>query len=637
MKLGDLLDKLYRKSPKEIEKRKISEDIYDPTEAKQVEDRFGEVESVIIEGQEEGKLPEKEKTKNRNRLFVISGIVLGALILLGFVFLVFIKFSSKSFDENRIEIAMEGLDKIESPAEINYQLKISNKNLVDLGGVSVTVRFSDAVSAKEADFYAKKGANSLVINVGQINSRKSKEFDLKFDVLSSKREQIYFDVTMQYEPENFSSSFEKKYQKSVDVVPFPVSVNIIPTQQASSGEKVDLDIIVKNDGSKEHSNLVVEIEYPNGFTFESSNPGVEGADKNIWRMDRLNPGEEKHLIVTGTIEGLFENSKNFKAKLYKNENEEKKVLFESEGTVQIVLDRVEIFQEVAKENVYAGDEIFYKIRFKNTSEIPLRDLIITEEINSRILNKAEMEIFDKGHYDSANNQIIWKASDVPELNVLEPNQEGMVTFKAKVKENFPMSNENDKNYSVVSQAAIHSLDVDSPIGYNKQIKSAQGEVKINSKLVLDTSAEYNSDKVENFGPIPMKVEEETTFAVKFEIKNTSNDLKNVVLKATFPSGVVWKNNYKSDDEAGVQFNERTNHLEWVLGTVNAGTGFFNDSKELVFQIGVIPSVNQIDEYVNLVNQIDVEAEDVYTGNKVQYEFGGLASLHVSDIEKKKVE
>ena len=114
------------------------------------------------------------------------------------------------------------------------------------------------------------------------------------------------------------------------------------------------------------------------------------------------------------------------------------------------------------------------------------------------------------------------------------------------------------------------------------------------------------------------------------ILNTSNDLKNVVLRTSLSPGVEWKNNFIPDDP-GIGFNSRTNELKWVIGSLDAGTGFINPVETMAFQLGITPAENQADGRVEILGEVYVEALDTYTGNAVEYNFRESNVSSISDI------
>jgi len=77
-----------------------------------------------------------------------------------------------------------------------------------------------------------------------------------------------------------------------------------------------------------------------------------------------------------------------------------------------------------------------------------------------------------------------------------------------------------------------------------------------------------------------------------KLADISNDITDGKVVMTLGAGVKWKNNFLPQDTS-VSFNDRTNELVWNAGSLAAGTGIITDPKELIFQIGISPSQNQV--------------------------------------------
>jgi len=179
-------------------------------------------------------------------------------------------------------------------------------------------------------------------------------------------------------------------------------------------------------------------------------------------------------------------------------------------------------------------------------------------------------------------------------------------------------------------AKIDSPDISTPEGSNKTVSASAVNVKLNSKLGLSAQGYYNDSEIKNSGPIPLETGKETTFTIHLKLMNVSNDLTNANVTAAFPAGVKWKNVFSPTD-ANVSFNDRSDELVWNLGTLPAGIGVLTDPRELIFQIGVTPSQNQVGNFVQLLGKTVFSAEDVFTKEKLSSTLAGKDSNLSEDM------
>lgn len=632
MKLTDVFKKIfYREEPKVV-KRKVSRDYYDPRREK--EGRFAKISGDIYQEQEVGAKPEEIKQEKNRETVIKAAVIFGVILVLAVSFLVYLRATSNTYNDEKVKINIIGSEKVEAPARIKYEIEVRNNNLVELEDTVAFVEgpfLGKLVQSDEVEIQNDRLARK---KLGTINKKGSKKFFVEVDFLASKQDQTYINVRLEYQPKNFSSQFSAKASKDVLVYPSSLSLKIVPTSQAASGEKIMIEAFIKNESELARENIFVEINYPEEFSFLAGEP-EPNTGNNRWLIKKIGPREERKIKIEGTLDGLYETVKQIHGALKEEYSGGERVIFEAEAVVKMVTDRVVLQQVVSQESVYAGGNLTYNIFFRNSSPVPLRDLILTQHISSAVINKELIQPANGGFYNSRENTITWKASDVPELKVLEPNQQAKVSFTVALQDNLPTKSKEDKNFKIVSQAEIHSLDIDSPIGHNKKIFSSNKEVSVNSKLILEREIVQKDEIISTEGPIPMEVDKETTFLVKLKVLNTSNDLKNVILKTSLPSGVAWKNQVEPTN-SGVEFNERTNEMSWLIGTVEAHTGFSKPALSLVFKVGITPSQNQIGYSPELLNALIISADDTFTKKKIQYEFKGANTNEVKDIKEQKV-
>jgi hypothetical protein len=257
-----------------------------------------------------------------------------------------------------------------------------------------------------------------------------------------------------------------------------------------------------------------------------------------------------------------------------------------------------------------GDKLNYAIAFRNDGTVGLRDAIVTVELGSPYLNYQELFLKTPGAYDEARKVIVWKASDVPALASIEPGASGQIEFSVPVLRTFQLQN-NDKSLSIQSVAKIDSVDLPTPIGSNKIIGSNTLLVKINSLVTPNLQVFYNDKTFPNSGPLPPVVGKETTYTVHLRLSNSSSDISTARAVISLPTGISYKSKFSPSSET-VVFNERSNELAWELGTFGAAK-----TRELVFQIGVTPSQNNVGKNLVLINGVSITGLDTYTKGNVQ--------------------
>ncbi len=396
-------------------------------------------------------------------------------------------------------------------------------------------------------------------------------------------------------------------------------------QNAAAGNAVSYTVSYQNTGQEDFSDLKIKADFPSGFSFSNSEP-LAAQDNNLWYIGNLAAGQSGQVKINGVINGSMDEEKTLKVSIGEIGADNNFISYgETESRLKIIGSPIVLSETVngEKDNVYvnAGDRLVFKIAYKNNGSIGLRDVILTLEADSPVLDYAHIDMSNsKGSFDANKKIVTWKASDVSDFSTLAPNAEGEISFSVPVKDVIPVTGPKDKNFSFSAIARMDSPDIPTPEGANKVVASNAVGVKLNSKLLSSVQGFYNDAEITNTGPLPLKVGQETTFTMHLKTANVSNDITDGKVVMTLGPGTNWKNNFLPKD-ASVSFNDRTNELTWNVGSLAAGKGIITDPQELIFQIGITPAQNQVGNFAALLSKTVFSAKDAFTGQALEAKLG----------------
>ena len=224
----------------------------------------------------------------------------------------------------------------------------------------------------------------------------------------------------------------------------------------------------------------------------------------------------------------------------------------------------------------------------------------------------------QGAFDQNSKVITWKGVDSPSLKLLGPGQTGEIFFSIKVKSNIPVEAVNDKNFVLSSIVKIDSPDIKSTLESNKIIAGNRLDIKLESKIFMETKGFYNDSVIINSGPIPPQVGKATTYTIHWKVFNISNDIANAQVSAELPTGVIMTDKIVPNDGM-LTYNSRNNSILWEIGNLAAGVGTLTPPKEVSFQVQIIPAINQLNNKVDLINSAVFSAKDLFTNTDVSFE------------------
>jgi hypothetical protein len=108
------------------------------------------------------------------------------------------------------------------------------------------------------------------------------------------------------------------------------------------------------------------------------------------------------------------------------------------------------------------------------------------------------------------------------------------------------------------------------------------------------------------------VGQETVYTIVWSLKNSSNALEDVTVKAFLPSYARWKGAVLPGS-ASVSYTESRSEITWRAGAAAAGTGFSRPAQEVAFQIGFIPTSFHKGGDAELISQATAQGTDVFAG------------------------
>lgn len=623
---------------------------------------------------------ESEQRKSRfkmNRKTILAVLFL-ALFIFAFAAYFMFKEGQKSFDNEKVKISIEAQESTVSGEELSMALAYSNKTDVALNNIILSISTPKNFIFSSAEKEPKKEANILSWNIGELKAGETGKIKIFGKIIGEKDNVYDFSSKISYKPSNFNSEFKSSAEAGIKISSTPFELSVNAPSAVINGEEIDYFIEYQNI-SGDKFDAVIKTYLPNGFLYLSSEPKANEEKENylIWKIDDMAPGAEKKKIsIKGKITGNKDEEKEIKTILEasKNSDEEKVEYLARKASIKIQEIPIAISQAVngsANYSAYKGEELEYKIKFKNISDKEIKGLVINSELEGnadfRSLTVAN------GSYDD-KFKMTWSAFNVPELASLASEQEGEVSFKVKVKEFIEIKNPNDKNLILKNKAVVSIFNFDSDSSrIGREIASSESEVKLNSSLFIRARGYFNDDgRIKNFGFIPPEAGKETSYTIHWNLSNLFNDIENLKVISVLPPGAKWTGNYinsegkislgdenngvfiPSREESGAEagtgaqvsaipqtpsdngdilkenteveikkiteekfyYNPETREIVWELPKLDANTGILSPAKEVVFQISVTPEESDAGNVMEILGEVKAEGYDEFAEKEI---------------------
>ncbi|MFH1402324.1 MAG: hypothetical protein ABIG87_01720 [Patescibacteria group bacterium] len=566
----------------------------------------------------------KTKIKTTNKIGFLGKLVIFSIIFfcvsLGTAFFVFYKGVNVVSTEN-VDISISGPSSVGGGEELAFQITTQNNNSVDLELADLIIKYPEgtlSANDKNDDLtQIRKALNTVPAGSSVTNMFKVVVFGNEGSV-----KEIL--ITIEYRAKGSNAVFfkERKYEIMIDSSPVVFAIDC--PAEAMTGQDFICSIDITSNSNKVIKDFLFVADYPFGFAFKKSNIKPSYKD-NVWSFDDIQPNSKTTLKIEGVLGGQDKEEKVFKfyggVEDKENKNEIKAKLVSVMESILIkktfIGADLVLNGDYGAEYVSSSDKnIRADILWSNNLPVKLTDMEISVKLNGIVFDEASVS-HDSGFYRSIDNTILWKKGDEPQLAILNPGDNGNLSFSFFI---FPLS------YISNSRMKNSEIDMELIISANKLTNDGMAErietklskiIKINTDLILTAQTLRSIGKFENSGPIPPKVDTETSYTIVWTAMNTSNDISNAKVVASLPSYVKWTGNIYPKFE-NISFNPVGGEIVWNIGNIKAGDGVTTMAQEVSFQVILEPSLSQFGLEPILVDNIFIEGLDNFTNKIIKY-------------------
>ncbi len=560
---------------------------------------------------------EKGKLTHRRRLALLLAAVLLFLLAVGGFF----GGRAFLFDPGKVTLELTGPEIVKTGEELTLTFTYNNQNWAGLSDTELIVSFPESFRPKEEAGWEKaltRATYVIPVIPGQASGRVTFSGTLQaFD-----KKTAFFKATLRSSPKGITNPTEINSQWTVVVDTSAVQLDIVGPPSLVLGQPFEYIVKYHNESSETIENLRLVVEYPEGFTPTSLIPRPS-RDENTWILNRLEPRSKGEISIRGEIRGNAGDARRLLARVGKELGDGSFLsLAQEEKTTRVLSPPIVVSLLMNNNNsvpVAPGGSLSGRVIFQNNSQVGIRDIIATVTIDETLIDVSKVSVPSGVDYNRSKQQFIFKASEIPSLRSLEPNERGELNFALQVRSD--LATLARKNIEVKTSVSLDSPDL--PHGQNTEalIPRSESIVKVSSPSSVAFSGAYTDLEFPNTGPLPPRVGELTTYTMRLVATTDINTLQEARWVAAFPGTVEFLGVLRGGEQS-LQHNPRTGELVWEAGTIEPGAG---RGKEIVFRLGFTPPANALGRTENLVSSGMFTAIDSFTGAKVELSTQNKAS------------
>ena len=538
--------------------------------------------------------------------FVLAILVAGISIFRG----------SINVSDKNIEINIFGNAFAEGGETLPIQVEIKNKNSLPLELADLVISYPKGAGVGGEEIVRER------ISLGEVPSR---------DTITEESEVLLFGeegsiktikATLEYRVKNSSAIFVKEATFDVTLRSAPILVSVTGPETMASNQEITLVVDISSNSEEVIEDLSVKATYPFGFIFKSSDV-TPTVGNNVWSLGDIPPGVTKKIEVKGTLSGEDGDDRVFRFETGIEEPGDPSTLaitltsyLHSVSLVKpFFASTIEINGEMGESvAVPASDSSEVEITWVNNLPTRIIGAEITATISGSAYDKNAIDT-NSGFFRSADNTIVWDSTNYVKFQSVEPGETGTLSFNLTPLPQYSSGVGLITNPEVVISISMKGTKSSSD-GISESVSNATvSRAKVDSNLSITGELSYNEGPFDNTGPIPPKVDSETTYTVTWTIANSSNIIGGAIAEATLPSYVSWKGAISPGSEE-VSFDELSRTIKWNLGDIQKGVGYTSGHRSVSFKIGLIPSSSQVGEAPIILNKTTLYGKDKFTGSSL---------------------
>lgn len=615
--IEELRKKLYARAggPKPRERRTLREEAFDVAQAWQPE-----AQPTSAPKELDPTIPiirqRQQASKTVRTIFIVSGLFFAASVAVA----AWLFFSGKSIISNdNIDINISGPVSIAGGEELNLQVEIVNRNPVPLILSDLIVEYPDGTRSPNDTSVAMPRTRETI---GTIAPGARVVKTVRGVLFGVEGTQQSMHIALEYQIEDSNALFKKDHDYNVLLSSAPVAIKVDSLKEITPGQEVTLTAHVISNSSKVLNNMIVNVEYPFGFTPSATDP-APAYGSNVWDLGDLAPGSERVITIKGRVEGQNTEERVFRFQAGSNTDAKPDtiaVMFQS-TEVPVVLRRpfVNLTFEVNGQDITKaitltrGQRVSGTVRWTNTLPSQINDLEVDLVLSGPTLDQRSVAA-GSGFYRSGDNTIIWSSETNNNLAVINPGETGTLSFTFGSTAFTLGSNIRNPVINLTAHVKGKRL---SETGVPESLESeATALVKLTAEPSVASRVLYYTGPFQNTGPVPPRVDSETTYTIVMNVANDINDLRNVTVVSHLPSYVRWLG-IVSPQNADLTYNASKGDVVWNIGSLPAGSGYNTQPLQVAFQVAFTPSLSQLTLTPDLMSEQKLSGVDQFTGNMIE--------------------
>lgn len=573
---------------------------------KAVEEKItSDLNSIYRDG--EGNLPDMKSFIKRKRkstvtafaVFVLACLFFGSIAWIGFT----VMQPTQTFSEDDVILSISGPEEVRIGEEVSYRVRYRNAQNIGIRDAKLEVRYPENFEFTTSTL-ASADEDHEVWDIGNVDPQSSGYFDIVGKIYGDLETDHSFRIFLDYEPENFSSVFQKVANVTTKITESLVSLTIEGPAEITPGTAVTYEVVV---GFEEDTELPssLQLVLDSGPHFSVQSTGSESIQSS-WDIDLAHG---LVVQVTGSYASNFEGELEPLAfSVVGIDVDDEEVVLLKKTTETKLLDAtvslgLAINGSTDSVALGPGDFLTMSITLKNDASVDLTDLETRLVIDGPSANKRSIFAWND------INDVL--DGDIVGEQLSDTERRGEITWKARHNSDFETFASGDKISIDVRLPVKDSGEVDL-VSFETHTAYISVEARYRSGEDIETIAS-NQVEVHVHSDAELEVRSESiggdTHNVTWLLTNSFHELADIELSVELYGDVAFSEDDVVVPAGSVVYDAEEKKLTWNIEKMPTSL----DVHALQFPITL---KSQNPSQTNLTSHVRGKAKDAVTGHEI---------------------
>ncbi|MCR4333771.1 MAG: hypothetical protein NUV60_02030 [Patescibacteria group bacterium] len=553
----------------------------------------------------------------------------GMFFITAFVFFIlslgaagyFFYFGGNTVSVDKVTIDIQGPTTIAGGDTVPLSVTITNTNPVALENATIEIAFPSGT---------RSASNVLVSypryveNLGTLASGARITRSIKAVIFGGAGQTLTLPVLFSYGTAGSNADFAKKSSYALAVSSTPLSLSVDTLSETVSGKPLTLTLTVRSNANVPLNNVVIENELPFGFSVLSSSLPLNNSS---FSLGTIAPGASKEVKLVGTLVGQDKEQRVFHFTVgtanASNDQTPAVAYMTQDATVIITSPFINTTLAINGDTstnlvVMPGSHQNVSVSYTNTLSTSITNATVAITVSGSAVDYESIQTAS-GFYRSVDHTVVFSRDTDPSLAALAPGASGIGTFFFSTLSASALSVAPTLTLAIsVSGTRVGQTNVPEDVS-----ASVTKTVKVATVLVLSASALHSSGSLGNSGPVPPKVDKETTYTIVLGVQDKGSAVAGGTVTTVLPGYVKYTG--LTNGVGTFSYNEAAHTVSWSTGDLAQGA-----SAQAAFQVSFTPSLSQKGSVPSLTGPISFSGFDRFAGVQVTSSAGPATTETLGD-------